>query len=163
MEDKKEEVKTEEVKSEEEDSSTKDKENETPEVVNSSDIFITEKDTFDVTLKYYKKDGQIYTDSGTDDDFSTTEPCKEIVLTLKYPDQSDCVVIASATSNIGHDMEKVDIRDFLAMELTRLIILARKWSDAEKLNRDSIMRLNTKIVKGFLTRIRDKIGMEGII
>ena len=133
------------------------------EISKFDDIFITEDDTFDITLKYYKKDGQIYTDGGTDDDFSTEVPCKELVVTFKYPDQSDCAVITSATPRMDQDMEKVDVRDFIAMELTRLIILARKWSAPEKINRDSIMKLNTKIVKGLLTKIRNKIGMEGII
>ena len=128
-----------------------------------SDIFITEKDTFDVTLKYYKKDNKIYTDSGTDTDFSPEEPSKSITITLKYPDQSDCVTIASATPKMNGDIEKIDIRDFLSMELTRIIILIRGWSINKKLDSRAIMGLNTKIIKGLLVKTREKIGMEGIL
>jgi hypothetical protein len=128
-----------------------------------ADIFVTEEDTFNVTLKYYKKDNIIYTDGGTDVDFSPKEPCKELVLTLKYPDQADCVTIASASPKMGQEIDKMDIRDFLSMELTRLIILMRKWSIDKKLDQNSIMSMHTKIVKGLLVRIREKIGMEGIV
>jgi len=128
-----------------------------------ADMFVTEEDTFDVTLKYYKKDGKVYTDIGTDGDFVLDESCKQVTLTLKYPDQSDCSAIAHATPKMGQDVEKMDIRDFLSMELTRMIILMRKWSIDKVLDQSSIMALNSRIVKGLLIKIRDKIGMEGII
>jgi hypothetical protein len=125
-----------------------------------SDIFVTENDTFDVSLKYYKKNGQIYTDSGADVDFSPIERSKEIRLTLKYPDQSDCNVISAAT--VKQDIEKLSMRDLMAIELTRIIVLMRKWSLNKELNRDNFMSLNAKIVKGLIVKIRENIGMEGI-
>ena len=125
-----------------------------------SDIFVTEEDTFDISLKYYKKDGQIYTDSGADPDYSALEPSKEILLTLKYPDHSDYALISSSVNK--QDVDKMDIRDLLSMELMRIIVLMRKWSVNKELNRDNIMSLNSKIVKGLIVKVREKIGMEGI-
>jgi hypothetical protein len=128
-----------------------------------SDIFVSENDTFDITVKYYKKDGKVYTNSGTDEDFDIHEPSRTIVMTLKYPDQSDCATIAMMSPKMGQEADKIDLRDFLSMELVRVIVLMRKWSIGKKLDREGIMNLNTKIVKGILARTREKIGMEGIL
>jgi hypothetical protein len=127
---------------------------------NNSDIFVSENDTFDISLKYYKKDGQVYTNSGADADYSALEPSKEIILTLKYPDYSDYAMISSSINK--QDVEKLDIRDLLSMELMRIIVLMRKWSVNKELNRDNIMSLNSKIVRGLIVKVREKIGIEGI-
>lgn len=126
-----------------------------------SDIFVTEKDTFDVTIKYYKKDGKIYTDSGTDDTFSFDENYKDLTVTLKYPDQADSVVISSSIPS-AKNLDKIEIGDFLSLELSRLIVLIRKWSIDKKVTKEAILSLNPKIVKGLLFRIRETLGMEGL-
>jgi hypothetical protein len=126
-----------------------------------SDIFVTEKDTFDVTIKYYKKDGKIYTDSGTDEVFSVDEKYKDLTVTLKYPDQADSVIISSSIPS-AKNIDKIEMADFLSLELSRLIVLIRKWSIDKKITKEAILSLNPKIVKGLLFKIRDVLGMEGL-
>jgi hypothetical protein len=126
-----------------------------------SDIFVTENDTFDVTIKYYKKDGKIYTDSGTDEQFSFDEKCKDLTVTLKYPDQADSVIISSSIPS-AKNLDKIEIGDFLSLELSRLIVLIRKWSIDKKITKETILGINPKIVKGLLFRIRETLGTEGL-
>ena len=126
-----------------------------------SDIFVTEDDTFEVTVKYYKEEGKILVE-GIDETFDSKKSSKDIAFTLKYPSQSDCLKIASSFPKINADVEKVDIREFMAMELSRFFNLVRKWSINKKLSNEAIMDLNPKIIKGVLALIRNKIGMDGI-
>ena len=128
-----------------------------------SDIFITENDVFDVSVKYYKKDGKIYTDAGTDSDFDISIPTKEIIVTVKHPNQSDCNTISASIPPSHRDIEKMDIRDFLEAELIRFIVLMRKWNVGKKIDRDAILKLNPKLLKALFFKVREVIGMEGII
>lgn len=127
-----------------------------------SDVFISENDTFDIFIKYYKKDGKIIVE-GVDDDFSSSEPCKSFIVTLKQPDQFDCARIASSSPRVNPDLEKFDVREFLAMEMSRFLVIVRKWSlGSKKLDNDAIMNMHPKIIKGILFKIRNQIGMDGI-
>jgi len=126
-----------------------------------SDIFVSESDIFDATVNYYKEDGKILVE-GIDDSFDNKKVVKSITFTLKYPSQSDCLKIANSFPKINADIEKVDIREFMAMELSRFFNLIRKWSIKKELNNDAIMELNPKIIKAALGQIRSKISMDGI-
>ena len=155
-----EEVKVEEVKVEE----VKKEETKVEEVKKDilDDIFITEDDTFDVSLKYTKKDGKLLVE-GVDEDFDDKKDYKTIEVTLKYPDQSDCYNISNVSPKMNSEMEGIDVRDFVKMEISRFVILARKWTSQKELNSSTIMQLDPKIVKGLLNKVRETIRMDGII
>jgi hypothetical protein len=126
-----------------------------------SDIFVTEKDTFDISLKYYRKDDKLFVDS-VDSDFDNTEVSREILMSFKHPDQSDSDGIVMSSPKLNTDLDKVDVRDFVAMEVARIFVLIRKWSVNKSLSRENILSLNPKIIKGMIAKIREKIGMDGI-
>lgn len=174
--DKKEEVKTEEATEEAKGSSTKGEEaletkTEEPEVKTLekeiklskfSDIFITEKDTFDIVVKYYKKDGVLYVKE-VDDEFDDKEPCIDFSITFKYPDQGDTARITTGANRISADIENIDVRDLINLEFSRVLCLIRKWVLDKKLTNENILQLHPKIIKAIVVQIRDLIGMDGII
>ena len=129
---------------------TKDEKNEKPEVKTDvfSDIFVTENDTFTVSLKYYKKDGKLFVES-IDEKFDDKEMIHEILdVTLKHPDQSDCYNISAVSPRLNSDINGVDVREFIKVEISRFVLLARGWNVNKELNSSSIMQLNPKIIKG---------------
>lgn len=128
-----------------------------------ADIFITESDTFDIKIQYYKQDGNVIV-SGIDDIFDIKNECSEFTATFKYPDQGDYTSISNTaklkTNGVG---DNVDVMDFLALEFTRILCLIRKWTIDQPLTNDVIMKMHPKIVKALINKIRDKIGTDGII
>jgi len=129
----------------------------------SSDIFITEENTFDIEVRFYKKDGKLFV-MGVDDDFDNTEKnIQVLVITLKYPSQSDCLNLDRVKLNLQPSEEIVDPRSILQMEYNRFVLLARKWNLDEKLEESVILKINPKIIKGILLELRDKIAFDGII
>jgi len=127
-----------------------------------SDIFITEKDTFDIVVKYYKKDGVLYVKE-VDDEFDDKEPCIDFSITFKYPDQGDTARITTGANRISADIENIDVRDLINLEFSRVLCLIRKWVLDKKLTNENILQLHPKIIKAIVVQIRDLIGMDGII
>ena len=131
-----------------------------------SDIFITEKDTFDVVVKYYKDEDTLMV-SEVDDAFDSDKECFEFSATFKYPDQGDATTISAQASSfsgrINGSLDNLDIREFMGLEFGRLVTLIRKWDVDKDLNNQNIMNLHPKIVKSLIAQVRSKIGMDGII
>jgi len=127
-----------------------------------SDIFVTEKDTFDVTVEYYKKDDVLYVEG--DDGFDKEVASKKITMSFKYVNQGDIGLIAlqAANSKMSTDGQ-INARDFVALEFHRFNVLIRKWSIKKEINNENILGINAKIIKAFLSKIRDKIGMDGML
>jgi len=125
-------------------------------------LFITEKDTFDVIIKYYKDKDSVMVE-GIDDDFVVSKGDKSFTMTLKYPSQADVSRIAQEGIKLKITSEEMDLRDIMGLEFSRILCLMRKWSLKEKLNIETIMKLHPKIVKAVLLQVRIKLGMDGII
>lgn len=126
-----------------------------------SDVLVTENDTFDVTVNYYKDGNQLFV-NGVDDNFDETKKCKEFKATFKYPDQADVSHIASASPKLGTSGE-IDARDFMRLEFSRLLCLIRDWSLGRPIDNHTILSVNPKIIKGIIAAIREKIGVDGIV
>jgi hypothetical protein len=130
------------------------------EVINDhNDIFITEDDTFDINIKWYKEDGNLYVED-SDTTFDTNYPSiNEFTVTIKYPSQGDYETIMSNASYKSPDEMK--IADVVQMELVRFITLIRKWSLKQDLSK--MVELDPSIIKAILSKVRNKLGMKGII
>ena len=126
------------------------------------DIFVTESDTFDITIKYYKKDDILLVED-VDEAFDSKVPCKQFNLTFKYPDQGDSTKITAQAIKFGNSLEELDVREFLNLEFTRVLCLVRKWTLDQDLTNQNILKLHPKIVKAIISLVRDKIGTDGII
>ncbi len=125
----------------------------------NEDIFITEDDLFNITIRWYKKDGNVVVEGG-DDGFDINEKdINEFVVTFKYPSQGDYEIIMGSTSYRSPDDMKIS--DIIQMELTRLITLIRGWSLKQEISR--MVQLDPSIIKGMMKKVRDIIGMKGIL
>ena len=137
------------------------KEVDTPAVTS---VFVTEDDKFDVTVEFYKDNGKTIV-RGVDDSFDIARKCESFTVTVKYPSQGDVELIYSASGKSVDptNPQEISVPDFLRLELSRLLILIRKWSAGTELTSEKIYQLNPKIVKAIILKIRTEIGMEGII
>jgi len=130
---------------------------------NYDDIFVTEKDTFDVAVKYYK-DGKNILVEGVDDNFSKDKKAKQFTMTIKYPSQADVAMIYRQGVTLkASSAENVDIRDILGLEVARLLCLMRKWTISDKLELTTVMNMHPKIIKAIISKVREILGMDGII
>jgi hypothetical protein len=122
-------------------------------------IFITEDDTFDIEIKWYKKDKQLYIDGISDnyDAKDNKENC--FTITFKYPSQGDAQLIMGGLSYKKSD--DISMSDLVQMELFRLSVLCRRWTLKQDV--DQMINLDPYIVKSIVHKVRDEIGMKGII
>jgi hypothetical protein len=102
---------------------------------------------------------------GVDDSFDITRKSENFTVTVKYPSRGDVELIYSSSGKSVDptNPQEISIPDFLRLELSRLLILIRKWSAGPDLTAEKIYQLNPKIVKAIILKIRAEIGMEGII
>ena len=131
---------------------------------NYNDIFVSENDTFNISVEYYKDDKNNIIVNGIDDNFDTTRKSKEITITLKKPSQGDVSLISNSNirANIN-SLENMTVNQFILLEVARFSILIRSWTLPNRVNNESIMDMNPKIIKCILNKIREEIGTEGII
>lgn len=124
-----------------------------------SDVFITEKDTFDVKVLYYKVGDDLFVESVDDEFDKNYTNIKSIDITFKYPSQGDYESIIAQNSYKTPD--KMTLIDVMQMELTRIVVLIRKWSLNAEFSR--MVELDVKIVKAITNKVREKIGVRGIL
>lgn len=133
-------------------------------VLPSMSAFITEDDVFDIAVEFYKEKGRVFV-KDIDDNFDVNKQIEKFAVTVKYPSQGDMELIqtmAGRQINTNNPSE-ISMPDFLRLEVSRLSILMRKWSAGVEITPDKIYQLNPKIVKGLILKIRNEIGLEGII
>ena len=131
------------------------------EVIQSNvndDIFVTESNTFEVSIRYYKKGKDLVVES-VDDEFVENSDTKTIKITFKYPSYSDSQSI-HALSDIKMSSE-LSINNLITLQDSRIITLFRSWTLDGKI--DKIKNMNTKIMKAVRSAIIMEIGMEGIL
>ena len=144
-----------------------------------SSIFVTESDTFDISIKWYIREGQILVEDA-DDDFDsnylgniidkenggkirydeTFNGINEIIVTFKYPSQGDYELIMNST--IYKSPEEIKVSDILQMELARVMTLIRKWNLEEDISL-TLNQVDPSIMKAMISKVRDHIGMKGIL
>jgi hypothetical protein len=126
-----------------------------------SEIFITEKDTFDIRVRFYKKDYSLVVE-GVDDSFDEKHLHNEFSITFKHPDQGDSAKILSQANKLGTGTENIDVRDLVNLEFSRMMCLIRKWSLEKELSNKNILNMHPKIIKAVIVGLRNKLGMDGI-
>jgi len=126
-----------------------------------ADIFVTEENTFDVTVRYYKEKEDLIVE-GVSDSFDNKVDSIQFSATLKYPSQGDYAIIYSNIDNMSPG-EEMGVREFLKIEFSRLACLLRSWTIDEKVSNIALMKMHPAIIKSMIGQIRDKIGMDGII
>ena len=124
----------------------------------NDDLFITEDDTFDITIKWYKKDGDLCVKDITDEYDNDFEEINEFTVTFKYPNQGDYEAISKSGEN--KSPEDLKIADIVGLELARLVVLIRSWSLEQEMSK--LVLLDPDIVKGMIKAVQDELGMIGI-
>ena len=128
-------------------------------VETNDDIFITEKDTFDCAIRYYK-DAKGLVVEKVDDEFDVkTENIKTISFTCKYPNQADYQTMLNSPvyKEITENITGIDLAK---LEITRLSLLIRKWSVPQSMDR--LLETDPKIVKAMLISVNEQIGLKAI-
>jgi hypothetical protein len=123
------------------------------------DIFITEDDTFDITIQWYKFGGKVLVESEDPDFDEEYKGINSFNVTFKYPSQGDYEIIMSSATYRSPD--DINVADIVKMEITRMVTLVRGWSLDQKMER--MVELDPNIIKAMLRKVRDVIGMKGIL
>ena len=136
-------------------------------VVVDDSPFVTDNDTFDVRVRYYKVNKKIMAEEVDEDFDKDNKGIKTLSLTIKYPSQGDAFLINSQSkqSNVeSKNLSQINaIADYLQTEVIRLLNLVRKWDAKETLSNESVLSLHPKVVKAILGKVRDEIGTDGIV
>ena len=123
------------------------------------DIFVTEKDTFDVEIKYYKIAKELMVESVDESFDKTREDMHSFKVKLKYPSQRDQEIIMS--SSFAKTLTNMNVMEFIQLELVRINTLIRSWTIKKELS--AIVEMDPKIIKAICIKVRDELGMRGIV
>jgi len=124
----------------------------------NEDIFITEDDTFDVKVRWYKIEEKLFVEDG-DTEFDEAQDVNEFAVTFKLPSQGDYEVIIN--SSVYRSPDEMKISDIVQLELARMVTLVRSWSLEQDISR--MVQLDPDIIKAILKGIRDEVGMKAIL
>lgn len=125
----------------------------------NEDIFVTENDTFTVTIRYYKVGSKIKVEKVADDFDDKHTEIKSFTMTFKYPSHGDYEGIMNSSTYKSPDQMKVS--DVIQMELSRMVTLFRSWSLNQDITR--MIEMDPDILKAACSLIRDEIGLKGIL
>lgn len=128
------------------------------EVDDSSDIFITEKDRFEVKIKYYME-GKNPIIKNYDDDYEDDKQSVEFSIFFKYPSQEDTEKIMSV-KNISN-LESATYAEFIQIENIRLMTLIREWTLKRPFS--DLSSIHPKIIKAIRAFISQEIAGNGIL
>lgn len=123
------------------------------------DIFITEKDTFEIEINYHKIGKELIVESVDESFDEKNEELHSFKIKLKYPSQRDQEIIMS--SSFSKTLSKMDVMEFMQLELIRINTLIRSWTIKKDLS--TIVEMDPKIIKAICIKVRDELGMKGII
>ena len=124
-------------------------------VESMDDIFVTEQNTFECEVEFYRDNDNIIV-KNVDDNFDATHAgIRKITFSCKYPSQGDYEMMLNSPTyrNMQNSFRPIDM---VALELTRLTILIRSWSLPQEFSR--MVELDPKIVRGMTFAVSNKIG-----
>jgi len=162
-----EEVKKEEVKEE------KIKEEETPtvdkvdKVDNAKDLspFVSKDDIIVCKVGYYlKNDGAGFVVEGVQDEFTEALATSSFEVTFRLPSQKDANIIHERTNSSQLNQTEIGMFSaFTKLEYIRLLVLLVAWTLPKPCIEESVEELHPSFVKGIISALRDKIGMDAIV
>lgn len=125
------------------------------------DLFITEKDTFEITIQYHKSLNlkELIVESVDEIFDARREDIHSFKVKFKYPSQRDQEIITS--SSFAKTLTNMNVMEFIQLELVRINTLIRSWT----INKDlvTIVEMDPKIIKAICIKVREELGMRGIV
>ena len=132
------------------------------EIADKSSPFITNEDTFDVSVNYYRDGKKVIVEDT--EGFDSKKQQSVITFEIRYPSQADCETIMRNCKDIYvENGEKLDVRTFLKVELIRFLTLVKSWNLSQAMNNENVMNLHPDLIRSTLGKIRTEIGTNGII
>jgi len=127
------------------------------EKINNISPFVEDDERFEIQIKYYKEKDDLFVEA-VDEQFDNKKDAVSFIVKFKYPNAGDySLLTVQNTDNTDN------INNILIMEIRRALILIREWSLDKELNNDNFYKLHPKIAKAMIVKIRDKIGLQGLI
>jgi len=112
---------------------------------------------------YLKPNGFGFIVEGVQDEYEEEKATDFIEVTFRLPSQKDTNIIAQR-GNIGSGEGEMSIfKSFNELEYVRFLALLKSWTLDAPCTEESIEELHPSFVKGILTALREKIGMDGIV
>ena len=124
-----------------------------------SDIFVTENDTFDITVRYYNNNDELIVENIDDSFDDTFVTVKSFKVTFKYPSFSDYQAIQSSISLKAN--QDLTLKDLNSLQDVRIAMLFRSWTINSNIT--NIKDMNIKLVKAIRHLVSEKISMDGIM
>ena len=124
-------------------------------------IFINESAKFDVIVRFNNTKDKGLVVEGVDDSFEE-DGCESFSLSFKVPSQGD-VELISRTSKLSISNDDISLQDFALTEFARVMVLIRGWSLKKKVNQENLLSLHPRIARAIAAKVREEIGMDGII
>lgn len=123
--------------------------------------FVMDEDVFDIVINYYKEGKRVIVE-GLNDNFVKSKKVSNITFTIRYPTAGDLSLINQKLKTSSPN-ENMGLRELFDLELLRATLLMKKWSLKEELNNENLLNLDPDIVKQLIIKIREEIGLSGII
>ena len=125
-----------------------------------SDLFVTDDDTFDITVRYYIKDNKKheFIIEGESEEFKDGDHVKSFNITFSYPCLEDLKSIADTSQSLA---EVSFMNKVIGQEYNHLLILVKSWT----LPRDTawFAKLDANLINSIVAKVREKIGLSGIL
>jgi len=125
----------------------------------NDDLFITEDDTFTITVRWYKDNGKLKVEKVSDDFDINNKEINSFTVTFKYPSQGDYEGLMS--TNFYKSPDQMKLSDIVQVEVGRMVNLVRKWSLKQDMAK--MIDLDPDIIKAMVNLVRDEIGLKGIL
>jgi len=124
--------------------------------------FVRNNTSFVCKIGYYlKPDGSGFMVEG-DEDYKKEEKTNEFKVTFRLPNQKDANIIAEGSQGTATN-EMGIFKAFNDLEYIRFLVLLVDWTLEKPCTEESIESLHPSFVKGMVTALREKIGMDGIV
>ena len=126
----------------------------------NDDLFITENDTFTITVRWHKDStGKLKVEKVSDDFDAANKDINSFTVTFKYPSQGDYEGLMS--TNFYKSPDQMKLSDIVQVEIGRMVNLIRKWSLKQDMSK--MIDLDPDIIKAMVALVREEIGLKGIL
>lgn len=126
----------------------------------SNDMFIDEKDTFDISIYYLDDNNELKTFEEKKDN------CKSLTITFRHPDFNIAQQIIQFSTDLS---DNGPVINFFKLRYALIIFLSKKWDAKDKdgklidINLQNIGKLKPDIAAYFMKKVQEKVGNNSLL